>query len=63
MALKEGAVLQGAGAKHGCIYSVVFTEENDKKVFEIFLLKGIAKSHEEMALDLQTAKDWLDGQK
>jgi hypothetical protein len=42
------------------IYSVIFTEQAGKTLFEVRQLKGSAKSHGKMAADLQKAKDWLD---
>ncbi len=46
--------------KEGAIYSVVFTVVDDKTLFEIFQLKGVAKSYRDMADDLEKAKRWLD---
>lgn len=60
MGLTELAA-NAADGRHnqGGIYSVVFTTEKEKTKFEIYLLKGEAKSPEQVADDLQRAKDWL----
>jgi hypothetical protein len=62
MAGNERPALQGAEAKQGCIYSVVFTGSGKTTEFEIYQLKGSPKDCESMALDLQKAKDWLEKQ-